>query len=329
MKTHIQNFTNHINHAIEIADSSVGCLNLDNISNIVISGQGGSGIAGYIVRNIFYNQILVPVIVNQDYKVPEFINENTLFISSSYSGNTEETITAFNAAISKKCKVICICSDGELLSLAKNNKCHYILLPKGGAPRAMLGYSLIQLLYVLQSFQFGDEGISVLKKELISISNLLLKQQKAIVELAKSIAERIGKRMPFIYTYPELEGVAVRFKQQLNENSKRHALCNIIPEMNHNEIVGWSRNTMCSVPVFINGNSTQANKKRLEITISQISDRVDDCIILDYNTTSHIEEYFYFIHLVDWVSLFIAENDGVDPDEIDAIHFFKNELKKT
>ena len=296
MKIHIKQFPNHIANAIEIADKSVSQFNLNGISNIVISGQGGSGIAGSIVKNIFYNKISIPIIINQDYKIPNFVNDKTLFIASSYSGNTEETITAFHAATKKQCQIICICSDGELLSLAKENNFNYITIPKGGAPRAMLGYSLINLLYILQSFQFGDEGVSGLKKDLISISKLLLKQQKAIVELAKSIADRIGKRMPFIYTYPELEGAAVRFKQQLNENSKRHALCNIIPEMNHNEIVGWSRNTMCSVPVFINGNSTQANKRRLEITISQISDRVDDCIIIDYNTTSHIEEYFYFIH---------------------------------
>ena len=134
--------------------------------------------------------------------------------------------------------------------------------------------------------------------------------------------------MPFIYTYPELEGLAVRFKQQLNENSKRHAFYNIIPEMNHNEIVGWSRNSLCSIPIFINGQSSKENKNRLDITINQISPKVEDLIVIDYDTSSHIEEYFYFLHLVDWVSFFIAENDGVDPNEIDAIHFFKKELKK-
>ena len=329
MKIHIKKFPNHIENAIKIADKSVSQFNLNGISNIVINGQGGSGIAGSIVKNIFYNKISIPIIINQDYKIPKFANDKTLFISSSYSGNTEETIAAFHAAVKKNCQIICICSDGELLSLAKKNNYNYITIPKGGAPRAMLAFSLTQLLFILQSLHYGSTGINDLRIEMQSISKLLLKKQKKIMTLARSIANRIGQKMPFIYTYPELEGLAIRFKQQLNENSKRHALFNIIPEMNHNEIVGWSRNTMCSVPVFINGNSTQANKKRLEITISQISNRVDDCIIIDYNTTSHIEEYFYFIHLVDWVSLFIAENDGVDPDEIDAIHFFKNELKKT
>ena len=329
MKIHIKKFPNHIENAIEIADKSVSQFNLNDISNIIISGQGGSGIAGRIVKNIFYNKISIPIIINQDYKIPKFANDKTLFISSSYSGNTEETITAFHAAVKKKCQIICICSDGELLSLAKENNYNYITIPKGGAPRAMLGYSLTQLLFILESLHSGSTGFNGLKMEMKSISKSLFKKQEKIMELAKSIADRIGQKMPFIYTYPELEGLAIRFKQQLNENSKRHALYNIIPEMNHNEIVGWSRKTMCSVPIFIDGNSSKANKKRLRITIEQICTKVDDSITIKYDGKSHIEEYFYFLHVIDWVSLFLAESDGVDPNEIDAIHFFKNELKRT
>ena len=328
MKTFIKDFPNHIEDAIKIADKLVNKFTLNDISNVIISGQGGSGIAGCIVRNIFYNKISIPIIINQDYKIPKFADDKTLFISSSYSGNTEETINAFHAASKKKCQIICICSDGELLSLAKEHNYNYITIPRGGAPRAMLAYSLTQLLFILQSLHSGSTGINDLKIEMLSISKSLLKKQEGIMKLAKSFADRIGQKMPFIYTYPELEGLAVRFKQQLNENSKRHAFYNIIPEMNHNEIVGWSRNSLCSIPIFINGQSSKANKNRLDITINQISQKVEDLIVIDYDTSSHIEEYFYFLHLVDWVSFFIAENDGVDPNEIDAIHFFKNELKK-
>ncbi|RPG58295.1 MAG: bifunctional phosphoglucose/phosphomannose isomerase [Flavobacteriales bacterium TMED191] len=328
MKTFIKDFPNHIENAIKIADKSVSKFTLNDISNVIISGQGGSGIAGCIVRNIFYNKISIPIIINQDYKIPKFADDKTLFISSSYSGNTEETINAFHAASKKKCQIICICSDGELLSLAKEHNYNYITIPRGGAPRAMLAYSLTQLLFVLESLHSGSTGINDLKIEMKSISRLLLKKQKEIMKIAKSISSKIGKKMPFIYTYPELEGLAVRFKQQLNENSKRHAFYNIIPEMNHNEIVGWSRNSLCSIPIFINGQSSKENKNRLDITINQISPKVEDLIVIDYDTSSHIEEYFYFLHLVDWVSFFIAENDGVDPNEIDAIHFFKKELKK-
>ena len=328
MKTYIKEFPNHIENAIGIADKFVGQFNLNHVSNIIISGQGGSGIAGCIVKNIFYNKISIPIIINQDYKIPNFANDKTLFISSSYSGNTEETITAFHAAVKKKCQIICICSDGELLSLAKENNYNYITIPKGGAPRAMLAYSLTQLLFILELLHSGSNGVNDLKIEMQSISKSLLKNQKEIMTLAMSIADRIGQKMPFIYTYPELEGLAIRFKQQLNENSKRHALFNIIPEMNHNEIVGWSRKSTCSVPIFIDGSSCDSNKKRLRITTKQIRTKVDDCITIKYDSNSYKEEYFYFLHVIDWVSLFLAENDGVNPDEIDAIHFLKNELKK-
>lgn len=329
MQNYIEKFPDHILDAINIAEKATLNIKFSNISNIVISGQGGSGISGIIAQNIFNTKSSVPIVINQDYKIPSFVGEKTLFISSSYSGNTEETLVSLNTAINKKSQIICVCSGGELLEKAKQNHLNYILIPKGAPPRAMLAYSLIQILFILYLFEYGKNGIIDLKKELIKVNKYLNKHQSAIIDLANSLSKRISSKMPFIYTYSELEGVALRFKQQLNENAKRHACYNIIPEMNHNEIVGWSRDSMCSSLVFINGFTSEKNKKRMMINIEQLSQKVEDVIELMCDTNSHIQEYFYFLHLVDWISLILANNDGVDPNEIDAINYLKKELKNS
>ena len=133
--------------------------------------------------------------------------------------------------------------------------------------------------------------------------------------------------MPFIYSYSNFEGIALRFKQQLNENSKRHAIFNVIPEMNHNEIVAWSRESLCSIPIFINTSSLEKNKIRMELTSNLIAKKVENHITINYNSKSELEEYFYFLHLFDWISLMIANNEGVDPNDIKLIDKLKNQIR--
>ena len=139
---------------------------------------------------------------------------------------------------------------------------------------------------------------------------------------------RIGKRMPFIYTYPELEGAAVRFKQQLNENSKRHACYNIIPEMNHNEIVPWVNKMSCVIPIFLNGLTSSRNIKRMDFSIKKISKNVESFIEIENTELNYLGQYFYLIHLLDFVSLILAERDEISPNDIILINELKEKLNK-
>jgi len=327
MRDFIKIFPNQIDDAVKIGESIVLNTDFSNIKNIVIGGQGGSGIGGVIVKNLLRDKMCKPIFINQDYALPSFVNENTLFIASSYSGNTEETISALKQAQDRNSVIICICSGGEILEIAKKHNYDHVIIPSGGAPRAMLCYSIVQLLFILSAVNGNSQ--SELKQELIDIKSYLMSQQSAIVSLATQTVETMANKMPFIYAFPEFEGVALRFKQQLNENSKQHASCNLIPEMNHNEIVGWRNKHMCSIPIFLDGSSSKRNKQRLKINMQQINVCVDDIIHLSIDGVSYLHQYFYFIHLVDWVSLILAEKNNFDPDEIDAIHYLKNELKKT
>ena len=322
MRDFIEAFPLHIVEAIDIAKNIK--LEYQKINNIVISGQGGSAIGGIISKNISQHYSSVPVIINQDYKTPHFINKNTLFISSSYSGNTEETITALEDAEKKGCQIFCICSGGEILNIAKRKKYNYITIPKGGAPRAMLCFSVIQLLYIIHII--NKLSLTELEIKLLNVKHDLVNKKQEIIKIATQSANTINNMMPFIYTFPEFEGVALRFKQQLNENSKQHACFNIIPEMNHNEIVPWNTQNTCVVPVFLKGDSYPRNIDRMTINTSQIKQNVANVIEIEASG-EYLNQYFYLLHLVDWISLIIAENNNIDPNEIEAIESLKIQLK--
>ena len=172
-------------------------------------------------------------------------------------------------------------------------------------------------------------SIQDLTQDLLSIKKHLVCYQNDIIKEAISIVDKISNKMPFIYACDDFEGVALRFKQQLNENSKRHACYNLIPEMNHNEIVPWVKKNMCAIPIFINGISLDKNKKRVDININQILKSVDEVIEVTITNNNYLIQYFHFIHLLDWVSLFLAEKGEVDPDDITLIDVLKNKLKNT
>jgi len=335
MKDYIRNFPNQIKKACEIATKIDLGDKFNDINNIVISGQGGSGIGGVIAKNLLQPYCSIPIIINQDYKIPAFVNEKTLFISSSYSGNTEETLVALEKALNKNSQIVCITSSGKLLEKARSNNLSHIILPSGFAPRVMLSFSVIQILCVIKMVLDKKQSLNEVLIELNQIQEKITSFQEIMIATAKEIVLKMDNKMPFIYTFPEFEGLALRFKQQLNENSKRHAVYNIIPEMNHNEIVAWNKKNLCSIAFFIDLNETsQQNKKRMQINKSQISKYVEEVIELNsdmikLNSVSTLFEYFYFIHIIDWISFFLAERDGVDPNTIEPIDFLKNELKKT
>ena len=158
MKALVQNFTNQLKEAKAIADKAIISAS-DNTQNIVITGLGGSGIGGTIISELISDACNVPIIVSKDYFLPAFVNANTLLIVSSYSGNTEETLSAMQQAIAKKAQIVCITSGGKVLELAKQHQFDFIEIPGGNPPRSCIGYSLVQLINVLVAKGFADKNL--------------------------------------------------------------------------------------------------------------------------------------------------------------------------
>ena len=326
MKNLVANFPAQLREALEIGSKATFSKPNNEVRNILITGLGGSGIGGTIASEIVFSECPVPVTVNKDYFIPAFVNENTLVITCSYSGNTEETIEALNASIIKKATIACITSGGKVAEIAKVKGFDMVQIPGGMPPRACLGYSLVQLFYILHHFGMTSRKFITEIKDAIT---LLENNQQHILSEANRIAEHLAGKLPVIYAADGFNGVATRFRQQLNENSKMLCWHNILPEMNHNELVGWaSKHDDISVLILRNETDYSRTQTRMEISkevFNRYTPHVDE---LWSKGKSHLERTLYLIHVTDHVSVILADKRKIDAMEVNIINHLKGELSK-
>lgn len=326
MKNLIGDFTKQLKHATEIAEHVQLSPALHEIRNVVISGMGGSGIGGNMAAEIASAEASIPIIINKDYFLPHFVSHDTLVIISSYSGNTEETVKALEEAVSKGAHIVCITSDGKIKLLAQRFRLDLVLIPGGMPPRAAVGFSLVQLLHILN---FHGIISSLYKKDLTKSISLLDSEENNIKRDAKRTAQELEGKNIIIYSTAGMESVALRFRQQINENSK--CLCghHVFPELNHNELQGWrEKNDKLAVVMFRNETDYRRTAKRVDISKDIIS-HYDATIKEVYSKgNSLVERMLYLVHWGDWVSYYLAERKGIDTMDIKVINYLKSELAK-
>ena len=178
MKALVSKFTSQLEEALNIGkEAKLTSCNKD-IRNVVITGLGGSGIGGTIVSQLVANEIAIPVLINNDYRLPNFVNENTLVIASSFSGNTEETLAALKIAQEKGAEIACITSGGKMLEIAISNKYNHIVLPTERSPRAMLSYSLTQQFFLLKHYNLIENDFIQKIQNAIALLNLEIENIK-------------------------------------------------------------------------------------------------------------------------------------------------------
>ncbi len=326
MKTLVTNFSKQLTEAIAIGSSAKLTASKQPIKNVLICGLGGSGIGGSIVAELVVANAIVPINVTKGYFIPAYVNENTLVIISSYSGNTEETLNCMNLAISKKAKIVGITSGGKVLEICKANSFDCIVVPGGMPPRSCLGYSLTQLFFILG---FNKLISNNYKAELEAAVKLIDAEESNIVAEAKILAQTLKGRLPVIYATTYNEGIAIRFRQQLNENAKILCWHHIIPEMNHNELVGWTeKNNNLSVLIFLDRDEYSRNLTRVDINKEVIKNYTSTITEVYSKGNSVIEKAIYFIHLGDWISVELAEIRNVDAVEVNVINHLKSKLSE-
>lgn len=282
---------------------------LSNFSNIVVSGMGGSGIAGNIFSEIYTK---VPVQVVSDYHLPEYAGKNTLFIGISYSGNTEETLSATREAIKKGCQIRLISSGGELSELGQET----VTIPGGLQPRSAIGYLLKPF---LSSFINSDES------EYQEVSRILAEIDANNME-SKKIAEELysGNQIPIVLGYTPFKWIAYRWKTQFNENSKILSFSNYFPELNHNDTVPFRDTYRKDVFRFlVFGGAEERIAKRISIT-SEITST--DFRTIPVIGESLIQKIFYLVHFGDYLTYHLAGLRNIDPEEVTAITELKNKL---
>jgi len=326
MKSLIANFTNQLKEAKQIGESTSFTPSNKPFSNVLICGLGGSGIGGKIISLLVSKEVKIPVVTTNDYSIPNFVNENTLVIANSYSGNTEETLTAVKESSKRGADIVAITSGGELLELAEQNNWNHFVVPGGEQPRAMLAYSLIQLLFTFQKYKLIDTNYTNLIPEII---DLIDNNEADIKAEAKQVAQLIHGKRAVIYAEQSFEGVAVRFRQQINENAKELCWHHVLPEMNHNELVGWAGgNTNLTVIKLNSSFEFYRTKKRWEICKAIFAKKTDSIFEINAKGDTQFAHILYLIHLTDWVSYYLAELKQIDAVEVDVIIKLKDELSK-
>ena len=326
MNEYISCFPKHLKEACKIGRDSHLKMSGKKIQNVVICGLGGSGIGGNIVADIVSAKSSVPILSVKNYLIPGFINENTLVIANSYSGNTEETLSALKKCKEKNAEIAIITSGGKLEKIADEYGYNHIIIPSGQPPRAMLGYSFVQIFYLLNHYNIIDDQF---KADLTSSIKLLDSKQDVIKSKALSLAKKIFGTTPVIYVSDGFEGVATRFRQQINENSKMLGWHHVIPEMNHNELLGWRTNTeKLSVIYFRNTLDYKKNQARIDINKGIIEKFTTNITEMWSEGRSLIETSLYHINIGDWTSWYLSEMNNVDAIEIDVINYLKKEIGK-
>lgn len=323
--------------AVKIANGwNVSDADFPDFRNVVVLGMGGSAIGGDLVRAYLEDKILTPFAVCRDYKLPEYVDDETLVLASSYSGNTEETLSALDDALRRKAMVAAISTGGLLKDVADLNDIPMAILPEGLQPRAAIGYSFILTLMFF-------EKIGILKKvepEINAmIERLQLRREKYIEDTplisnpAKHLADEMRGRIPVIYGDSSITGVvAKRWKGQICENAKQMAFANEFPECCHNELMGWTEQVIRQhaerliVVMLRDADDSPKIRKRMNI-VKSIIERAE-IPVHDVHSFGErpLERMFSLIQMGDFVSYYLAVLNEVDPTPVEAIETLKQKL---
>lgn len=326
MEKLITDFPQNITDALGIAAGLSLKTPAHDIHNVVICGMGGSGIGGKLVAQWVQDECPVPVFSFQDYELPAFIGKNSLVIGSSYSGNTEETLIALEDARQRGAHIIGVCSGGTLQQFCTDNGYDCIVVPGGNPPRTAVAFSIVQITTI-----FVQLGLAAKERvaEIAAGRELILREMDAIHTEAKAIANFLHGKTPVVYAGANYDAVSVRAKQQFNENSKELCWQHVIPEMNHNELVGWGGGDARFAALFLQtGDLSKRNQRRFEISVELVQAKTPHVHISHAKGNNRVERSIYLIHLVDWASLYLSNLKNGDPMEIRVIDYLKDELSK-
>ena len=331
----IAGFPSQIRDAVRIGRASALGLSVRGVRQIVLTGMGGSAIGGDLLRSYLNDSLTIPVTVNRQYVLPAFVDRSTLVIVSSYSGNTEETLSAYRDARRKKARIVCISSGGEVERLARRWGDPLIKIPGGYSPRAALGYSFFPLLLALTRFGLVSSRTGEINEtiRLLELRAPIFADPTRPGNEPMAVAEQLHGSLPIIYAGGDrLDAIVLRWRGQICENAKQLAYGHVFPEMNHNELVGWQELPDLlrqAVVVFLRDKGVHRRiQRREELTKQLVGERAKNTLEVWSEGKSYLARLFSLVYFGDWVSFYLAILNGVDPVPVHAIDLLKSELGK-
>ena len=308
----------------------------DDVNNIIVAGLGGSAIGGDLVRSYLADRLKIPIFICRNYTLPNFVDSSSLVFVSSYSGNTEETLSAFEDASGKGARLICMTSNGKVGNIASRKRIPCVSLPEGYQPRAALGYSFVPVLAMLERLGFVDgeeKNINEAGEFLASNRDKYALEIDADKNEAKKLAMKLHRKLPVVYaSCDRFDAVSTRWKGQLCENAKMLAFNNVFPEFNHNELVGWKvlsdyRDDLIVV-ILKDREDHPRIKARMEIVRRIIEEQKVEVVEEKSSGENLLSRMFSLIQLGDFVSFYLAVLNKEDPSPVEVIDYLKNELAK-
>lgn len=304
------------------------------ISNIIVAGMGGSAIGGDLLRVYAAGKAAVPVAVNRGYLLPAYAGPDTLVIAVSYSGNTEETLSAYDDARARGCSMLALTTGGKLKERSEGDGVPVITIPGGISPRAATGYLFIPMLAVLQRLGLLpdlESEVAELVSGLQEIRGHLRPESPWENNAAKQLAQKLHNRIPVIWgSSGSTEVVAMRFKGQINENAKSPAYWNVFPELNHNELVGFEvpKDLLEKLHLVIlkDEKDHPRVKTRIEITRGIAAKVVSGVDEIKARGTGMLARMYSLIYTGDYASVYLATLYGIDPGPVKIIDYLKTEL---
>lgn len=304
-------------------------------NRVVILGMGGSAIGGDLARTLVETIATVPIAVVREYGIPAYVDGSTLVIASSYSGNTEETLSGLDLALAKGAKCVCVGTGGRIEQKAHEYGLPFLKFSYSSSPRAAIGYSLICLVGVL-----AKAGVATVPYADLQEATAVMRQWQAELQpdvpvaqnAAKQMAQTLQGRIPVVYGAGLLSEIARRTKGQFNENSKAWAFYEVMPELNHNAVLGYTNPEELRQRLYVIYLRSDYDHRRVGIRFDVTGDLLDKAGVqratIRARGKSRLAQMLSVVHFGDYVSLYLAYLYDTDPTPVGAISYLKEQLAK-
>ncbi len=313
-------------------DGKVILRDLDEV--LLLGTGGGSAAAGNLLAAYLFGEMRVPFEVHQGYNIPRYVDDRTLVFVVTHSGNTEETLSAFQQAVDRRARVVAITSGGTLHEWCRREGCPVLEVPGGLMPRVALGYLMVPVLSLLDRLGLvGPKGRQIQEavEVMAAMRSAIGPDAPTAVNEGKQIAARLAGQIPVIYGRSEFsEAVAMRMKRQLAENAKLLSMANAVPALHHDEIVGWDSppevTRAMGLVLLRDADESEKIRRRMEITRRLLEPRAGSVSEVWSRGQGRLARLMSLVYLCDYVTVYMALALGRDPTPVQIIDLLKREM---
>ena len=333
MLSRIKDLPKQVRDAWTIASKATIAPAYSDVRNVVVAGMGGSAIGGDLAAALLADELKVPMTVHRDYGLPAYVGRDSLVIVSSYSGNTEETLSSFEEARKRGAKVLVLTTGGKIAELARASNYPVVTFSYKAQPRAALGYSLGLVLGVLTKLGFARDLSGDIEAALSDLAKLEERvHEGARTNDAKKMALELQGRIPFAYGAGVMGVMARRVKGQWNENAKNWSAFDVMSELNHNAVVGFEHPPIAkealTVLLLRSDRDNPRHKLRFEVTRELLDRARVPHKTLQFAGRNMLSEVVQMVYFTDYVSFYIALLNGADPTPVKSIDYLKDRFAK-